>query len=357
MKKRLIFIIFAFLFLLTGCYSLKEQKLAIQYRKQGGKNAVNYIKRKYNIDAKIISTEEDKDCEGVWGCLDAYPNGMVYVEMSDGTKRFKVFISGKGESNNGSDSYQIEQIEKDIIENFKSRVSMPFYDYAIDFKTEYIKEYYNANQTNIFYYAKNIDLYYVGDNDLESVYFEPLRYYDGTINLINFKSKEKYNEYKMIRNEYVPAYDVSKNLFKDSELCLKDGKWSFKKYNVSNFDEKVYVLPVDENINYPIVKLTDNKLGYFQEQYSEHYKLETLTDWYSIPCNLSYFYVFFPKRIINKKFMNFRFAYEYSINGIKKYVIDGDIDSLGNYYYNIAPFNECDRNTNISFAVLKSTYK
>lgn len=67
MKKRLIFIIFVSLFLLTGCYSLKEQKLAIQYRKQGGKNAVNYIKRKYNIDAKIISTKEDKDCEGVWG--------------------------------------------------------------------------------------------------------------------------------------------------------------------------------------------------------------------------------------------------------------------------------------------------
>ena len=94
MLKRVVYILIVLLamFLLTGCYSSEESKLAKQYREQGRINALNYVNEKYGFDVKVKSVKEEKICSSVWGCMDSSPSGNVIVKLNANGKDFSVYV-------------------------------------------------------------------------------------------------------------------------------------------------------------------------------------------------------------------------------------------------------------------------
>ena len=107
MLKRVVYILIVSLamFLLTGCYSSEESKLAKQYREQGKINALNYVNKKYGFNVKVKSVEEEEICSALWGCMDSSPNGNVIVKLNANDKDFFVYVTGEEASTDAYDDY------------------------------------------------------------------------------------------------------------------------------------------------------------------------------------------------------------------------------------------------------------
>ena len=168
-KNKLILIIIIITLFITGCYSKEEKELAKAYRKQGEINVLNYVKEKYDIDAKVKSVIEESICDSVWQCLDSSPNGDVTVKLNANNKDFYVYVTGKYKSNEAIDDYQFKEIEEGFINFFKNNIALNLYDYKLEFNTKGINEYYNNNLDDMISYISTIELYYIGENDLDKL--------------------------------------------------------------------------------------------------------------------------------------------------------------------------------------------
>lgn len=370
-RNRCVLLIVMLLFLLTGCYSSSENKLAKQYRKQGEINAVNYVKTKYGFNAKIKSVQEEKNCNALWGCLDSSPNGNVIVKLNANKKDFFVYVTGKEESINASDDYQIDKIEKDLISFFENNISINLYDYKLDFNSKGIKEYYDNNLEVILPYIMRLELYYIGDNDLNALNLDKvesgLQIHNSYIDLINFKTKEECDDYKNAKIENVSlSSDNMKNIYKHSMLRLYQGQRIFYKYdNISSYNDEVYVYSSKDDNNYIISISSLDSLNHYKELDSDlnDKKLEQVTNAYSIPSSSSFLYIYFPKEKVNaNEKHNIFYASECYVNGEKKYYIDHyyggsisnlKIGSVGNYYIGQNNFSHCDTNSEVTFALIK----
>lgn len=371
-KKKLydlLLIIVMLSFLLTGCYSSEDRKLAEQYRKQGEINAVNYIKEKYGFDAKVISVEEGKNGSALWGGLDTTPNGRVYVRFKANEKEFLVYTVGYAETLEASDDYQMDIIENDFIEFFKNNISLDLYDYKLEFEYGGIKEYYDNNLEVILPYITNLELYYIGENNLSSLDLEKienlLQEHYGKVTLISFENKEKCNAYKNaeFENLYLTNADM-KNIYKDNELEFYQNKKTFYKYdNISNFEDEVYVYAHSDNNSYKISKSNIENLKYYQKSYSDlkDKKIEQITNAYSIPHSTEPLYIYFPKDKVNaKENEKIFFISEYYINGEKiydmqAYTYNGIVGSVGDYYMTLENFSHCDADSDVVFALVRIT--
>lgn len=371
-KKKLydlLLIIVMLSFLLTGCYSSEDRKLAEQYRKQGEINAVNYIKEKYGFDAKVISVEEGKNGSALWGGLDTTPNGRVYVRFKANEKEFLVYTVGDAETLEASDDYQMDIIENDFIEFFKNNISLDLYDYKLEFEYGGIKEYYDNNLEVILPYITNLELYYIGENNLSSLDLEKienlLQEHYGKVTLISFENKEKCNAYKNAEFENLSLTNADmKNIYKDNELEFYQNKKTFYKYdNISNFEDEVYVYAHSDNNSYKISKSNIENLKYYQKSYSDlkDKKIEQITNAYSIPHSTEPLYIYFPKDKVNaKENEKIFFISEYYINGEKKYdmqayTYNGIVGSVGDYYMTLENFSHCDADSDVVFALVRIT--
>lgn len=376
-KKKYILLTFLLLFLVTGCYSSDDRKVAAQYRKQGEINAINYIYKKYGFKAKVKSVKEQFNCSSLWGCIDSTPNGRVVVKLNANKKDFFVYVTGKEESLDASDTYQKDEIENAFINFFKDNIPLNLYDYKMDFNnktgfnTDGITKYYNNNLEEFLIYLDAMELYYIGENDLNELNLNTvesfLQTYKGTLDLINFKTKEKCNDYKNAKIENVSlSSDNMKNIYKHSMLRLYQGQRIFYKYdNISSYNDEVYVYSSKDDNNYIISISSLDSLNHYKELDSDlnDKKLEQVTNAYSIPSSSSFLYIYFPKEKVNaNEKHNIFYASECYVNGEKKYYIDNyyggsisnlKIGSVGNYYIGQNNFSHCDTNSEVTFALIK----
>ena len=347
--------------LLTGCYSSEDRKLEKQYKKQAGINAINYVKEKYGFNAKVKSVDVNKQCTGLFPIPDdCWPDGRtVTVKLKANKKIFFVYIPGNEESVDGRDDYQMDVIEKDLIDYFKKNISIELYDYNLDLLFG-IKEYYNNNLDFIIPYINELELYYIGENNLNELNLDKiekfLQIYKKKLSLINFKTKEKCKEYKNVKMDDENWSDAETSIYKTNSLLFYNGEKTFKKYdNISNYNDEVYIYSADN-----IYTITPSNLGdmsNYRKLYSdlENKKIKQLNA-YSIPYTSSYLYIYFPINKVTKFGYKF-FAFECYVNGEKKYYLHSHysndaIRSIGNYYIEARDFM-CDVNSEITFGLLR----
>ena len=368
-KSKYIIIILIILFLLTGCYSSEEKELAKQYRKQGKINAINYVRKKYGFNAKVKSVKEENNCSSLLPIPDCTPNGDVVVELNANKKDFFVYVTGKEESVDAYDDYQINDIEKELIDYLKNNIPINLYDYKLSFEKG-IKEYYDNNLEVMLPYITELELYYVGENNLNELNLNTIQNffqtYKNSLYLINFKTKKKCDDYKnaKIKNTSISSPDM-KNIYKDSTLDLFHGQRRFYKYdNISNYKKEVYVYSPSDDNSYVISSSYLDNLNNYKKLYEDldDKKLEQVTNAYSIPYVSSYLYIYFPKNKVKAKDRdNIFYVSECYVNGKKKYYIDKyygldsniKIGSVGNYYIVQDRYSHCDKDSQIIFSLIK----
>lgn len=365
--KELLFIITICL-LVTGCYSSEERALAKQYEKQGKEYAINYVKEKYGFNAKVKSAKTIRSCNAVWGCFDSSPSGTVEVMLKANKKTFSVNVMGLDEDNiKMADNYQHEEIKKDLINYFKDNIPLDLYQYNID-DIELITEYYDNNLEDMLQYIGNVELYYIGDNNLSMLDLYRIENFwknDCTLKLINFKSQEKYEKYKNVNFEDLSLIsEEMKNIYIDNKIKIKNGQKEFSQIdNITNYNDKIYVYAHKDN-SYHTISLSKIDVNNYRELYTElkDRKIVQVADAYSILSSSSVLYIYFPKDIVNAKDSDkIFFVNECNVNQEKKYFIDKyyglnskmKMGTDGNYYINLNNFSYCDVNSEVTFSLIK----
>ena len=364
MKKYFVLLL---ILLLTGCYSMEDRKLAKQYKKQGKENAINYIKEKYGVDAKVKNVKEEVDCNNSWKCIHSTPTGLVTVKMNIDKKNFNVYVTGKEVSNEASDDYQLDTIENDLVNYFKNNTNIEFYDYKITFNTKYIKELYNNNLNDIAKYIDNIELYYI-EKDINSINLGSinsfLQSYNGNINLINFKDTDACDAYKNIefdKKEFLIIYKIN-------ELIInKNSRVSYVYDKFTTYNNEVYIYSPTTNNRFEITESNFDDIKKFKKLYKDlnYKKITLISNIYEINRPREVLYVFFPKNDLKNNYKDKLFvASECYVKGVKKQFINSyfhdhtkiRINDIGLYYTEEENFSTCDANTKVSFALIKVGY-
>ena len=112
MKKRfwsICLILITSVWLLTGCISAEERAQAEEWRKQGEKNAVTYVKQKYGFEAEVVSSDTQK----VSDLFGARLTSKSLVTMEYDGKEFGVLIEAEqSRMDEAADNYQKEEVEE-----------------------------------------------------------------------------------------------------------------------------------------------------------------------------------------------------------------------------------------------------
>lgn len=365
MKKYLILILI--LVLVSGCYSKEDKKLAKQYKEQAKINALDYVKEKYGIEAKVKSVKEEVECNNSWKCINSNPSGNVTVKLNYDKKDFIVFVTGKKKTTNALDNYQFNEIEESLINYFKNNINLELYDYKIKYNTPYIQEKYDNNLNDMAKYIDKIELYYIGDYNLDintSSIESFLQVYNGTFNLIDFKTKELCDTYKKIEienNSYLMIY-------KYNELNINNKQRSFHRYNnITTYNDEVYIYSPTTNNSFEISTGKLDEIKNYKKLYKDldYKKIKIITNEYSINRPREILYIYFPKEKVSaKENDNVYLAFECYVKGIKKHFIssyfsdntDIKINNIGLYYMEEENLSICDVNKKINFALIKVSY-
>ena len=366
MKKY--FVLFLIALTLTGCYSREDKKLVKQYKNQGKINALNYVKEKYGVDGKIKKVKEEFDCNNSWKCIHTTPTGNVTVKMNLNDKDINVYITGKEESKDGADDFQINEIETGIIDFLKTNINLELYDYKINFNTKYIKELYNNNINDMAKYIDSIELYYVGENNLNSIntnnIYSFLQVYNGNINLINFKDKDTCDSYKVVETEKKEFLII----YKESELVISKNNKNFYRYDkFTTYNNEVYIYSPNTNNKFEIAESKLSDIKNYKKLYTDlnYKKITQISNTFEINRPREVLYVFFPKNDLKNNYKDKLFvASECFVKGEKKYFINSyfhdhtgiRINDIGLYYAEEENFSTCDANTKITFALIKVGY-
>lgn len=366
--KKMLFV-FIICLLITGCYSKEERALAKQYEKEGKVYAINYVKEKYGFTAKVKSVKATRSCDVLWGCLDSKPSGDVDVKLKVNKKIFSVAVMGLDEDEiSAADDYQHEIIKNDLLNYLKENIPLNLYDYKID-NLKLITEYYDDNLEDMLQYIGNVELYYIGENNLGVLDLSQIEEFwknDYILKLINFKSKEKQEKYKNVNFKNLSLIDENmKNIYIDNIIKIKNGQKEFYQVdNITNSNGKVYVYSYKDKSNLEISLSKLDSLNNYQQLYTELNKkrLKQVTDAYSIKSTSSVLYIYFPKdKVKAKDSDNLFFAHECYVNQEKKYSIDlyfgtdsnKKMGTDGNYYISLQNFSNCDANSEVIFSLIK----
>lgn len=181
----------------------EEKSLAKTVKIQGKENAINYIREKYAIDAKVKSVKIINRSGALFGVV---PTKNVEVKMRANNKNFYVYITGEGKSTDGKDNYQFDEIVSDLVNSINNLVPIELYKYEIDAtKTENNHlvglldkdKYYNGNNLSDIIKNMSISLFmhYIGDVDFNSIDFSSISDITENIYILmlnNYSSKSNY---------------------------------------------------------------------------------------------------------------------------------------------------------------------
>ena len=226
--KKIISIVFIIIicFSLTGCFESKaEKQKRKEYFAQAEKNAIKYIENKYDFTPKIIS----KKC--TFNNSDNFSsncNETIQLIAKDKNKKtFTILINGSKETDEGSDNYEKDKIEKDIINELKEDFGEP-YKYQIMYGNEnenIISKKYDGNLDEVLEKANvKIILEYIDIDNLEDKQnilktSEYLKKYN-RVYILNYKSKKAYKKTKKHTYNITGSYLESE--FENNKNNLKD---------------------------------------------------------------------------------------------------------------------------------------
>lgn len=216
----------------------------IQYKK----NALDYVRKKYNIEAKI----EKVTLEKKYLIVGSEKTGFACVEMEYNGKKFYVYINNEKNNYSGYDNYQYELITKKILEIVKEDTNLDYYDYNIDYSEvefqnsslEYvpgiIKKYYDGTNIKevlaLSTVSLNVD--YIGDNNLQNIDLKKTLdcIYMLEARLVNYSSIDNYNKahaYESLQKSYEDndfIYAHYADIYKDNTIYYYSNYYSKKKY-------------------------------------------------------------------------------------------------------------------------------
>ena len=131
------FIVFLSVSFLGGCGFSREERQQMKEISQTAKaNAVNYILEKYGFTAEAVKADV---CTYRHEAFD-HPSitGYAMVTMEYEGKKFKVHISGKADTTQGTDDFQHDVISEDAREYFSSLLGYEVYDIYLEYKDKLI---------------------------------------------------------------------------------------------------------------------------------------------------------------------------------------------------------------------------
>ena len=205
-NKFKILIIIVLLVICCGCgYTREEKKEFKRIEIQAKENAINYIKNKYGIDAKVKSVSAEKEDTGPIINFTPGPTGYAFVLMKSNDRKFTVYISGEEKTLEGKDNYQYPETSRDLVDSISSKVGMTPVSYYVDYGNIYPyiglsnKKY---DGVDIIGFATerytDVVLDYVKSGNFSYAYASNVLsdYSMGKILLINYNSEESYKKLK-----------------------------------------------------------------------------------------------------------------------------------------------------------------
>lgn len=134
MKFSVLLIAIASIYLfLTACDSEDQKEQNAKWETQASKNAQAYINQKYGFSAEITDAKVDR-AQGMFGST---PLSDVLVQMQYEERNFTVLITGKEESTDGCDTYQVPEIKQALFETINGKIDgLQVLDIYPKFKSE-----------------------------------------------------------------------------------------------------------------------------------------------------------------------------------------------------------------------------
>ena len=223
-------------------------KDAREVRKIAELNAKDYIKNKYNIEARILNTENKMNCSPYPLCSSS---GMSIIKMKYHKKIFYVYITNSERNIYGYDNYQYNKIQKKLIQLLNKETKFKPYNYSVEYgKYVNTKDKINGlidiyyDKTNIEeiikYYRIKINSNYIRNENLEKINLDNLHNIynnNADIHLVKFKTIKDYK--KVINSEkydhlsdeelYDFAPYIEKEIILDGKLTEKNDYSKIKK--------------------------------------------------------------------------------------------------------------------------------
>ena len=211
MKKKFIVLAFAVAMIATlnGCLSKEQKEEAKKYEKQAEENAVEYVKEKYDIDARVTGSQFNRT--GMFG--DAVST-YVDVEMEYEDKKFDVYVVGDKEWADVG-----EQYKKYCCDNYQ-------YDEIYDDLKVYVKEETNVD-------IEEILIWYNSTESRRKDHMTEL-YYDG--NLEYFLEEQCVNVVIVTTDEEIGDFD---------SIDMRDGSLNAYSYEEDYYEEYGHTIEND----------------------------------------------------------------------------------------------------------------
>lgn len=245
----------------TGCgYTLEEKREMKRYEKQGRKNAKNYIREKYGIDAKITEINCEKYSSSPVPDFFPSPTGNVFVKMKYKGADFLVAISGQKKNTDGLDNYQFQEIATAFAQEMynitglhaeSAYVCYGEYGTVKDEKNGMIHTFYDGeNLAEVLQKESARAVVSYANQDVEQIPVSQISQKTGvdTILLTDYESREAY---QTVRCPYynLAGWPIENGI--ENQLYLMNG------YRVVGAGEDTYV-KCEKKIQDDIILITEN---------------------------------------------------------------------------------------------------
>lgn len=311
-KALLVIIVIVVIGIAYGVFSsnFSNIKGQLEYRKTAKTIAIDYIKDKYNIDAKVTKITYGKRSEMF--SFHSYLTGEVYLTMKYNGKKFytKVKISSYPTDTTEvvGDSYQNEEIKKDCLKKLEeifSQEPKKFYSNLDQDKAEYVdyyKEYYDKN--NLKNFVPNFTADYINNNtnvNYAKTELEKMTNGKSFITVNNYKSIEAYN-----RNKEKYGYsEISRVLF-------------LKGY---------YSSTINDTVNYYGVDIVEDDIIFVNKDYSNN--IYSNNDYYAEEVNKTDLDNVLKEKLYSSE--PYEIVEQYRLNDKKIYMIFLDKEKYSKY--------------------------
>lgn len=300
-------------------------------------NAKNYLKKKYDMDVKVLNVSNDTLAFDEVFNLSDDKNGFAYVKVKS-DKTFYVYVKANESNEDGKDNYQYEVIKNDLLSKYQDMLGVsPINNYLIyGYNAQYITSDSVYNGMVGIYYDKNnleevsrdyhLNMEY-SDIDLSKVDNKVIEngLNKGIVNLIVLRDDRKI----MVDNHKKIDYN-NQQIFDNAINVQKYVYINYNQIQVYDFDE---VMKDFQGIKY--VNQTDNDLIEISlnENDQTNYEYTKLTDSYNVKTDNDLIEVFYPIDKISdyKKYQHLFIIKSYIKEDKENYYIDDNYQVLDDY--------------------------
>lgn len=355
---------------LVGCELSEEEKQKREnYYAQASKNAINYVMEKYGFIGEFVSAKCSD--EGKFGNV---CDKMIIVDMKYNNKVFQVYISGVGETNDGMDNYQHDEIAADIAYEIQKIIGVVPYNYVIDFRlfgnNNFIAEYYDKKNLKeiVNNYGVKVLFEFIDDDkyknninsqildlildffDNEKTIFEHKLYFVNYFSKITYDNAPNYAHYG--------RYSLGKLAFYvESYVSIAKGELQYHNLDLIKKDDLYFY--VENKSSDRDVYISNTSLGDFDDwTYVDISKQVSNSYAINIDDNMKDIYVYVPANKYKKyNIDNLSLVYQTTNGNIKSYY-DKDFselsyDQINNCYVEVISVYDWD--DEVKLAIVEKT--